>query len=983
MYVRLAYGIVLLVLSANSLVGLDASLAISQYLHTSWTQEQGVDLPGVQAIAQGPDGYLWLGTSTGLIRFDGIRFVHWEPSARDKLPSNDIRCLIASGKHGLWIGSALGISRMDQGRITAYPAADRWLGGPVVGMMEDHLGRLWLLGQAPPGRSLGMLSPDGSFQIYDQHEGLPAQAVQTIFEDKQHTFWVGTSKNLCRWSPGRQADCVKAPAVSVWSLVEETNGDLLIGDDITRSTLRLSDGVLQTAITKAESGSIIPKVTLRDRDGAIWMGTLGEGLMRLTNGRLQRFTSHDGLSGDMINALSEDREGNLWVGTATGIDRFRDPKVVHLTSRDGLSSDLVTAVFAARQGGAWVGTFGGGLNRVTADHTTRYLKDSGLPSTVILSLYEEPNGTLWVGTTAGLAHSSGDRFVQVRDAEGRTLDRVFAITGKSNGALALADGNRGLFTVRNGRADPLFPERPVEGVYQLQYDRSGVLWIGYFKGGIAAVSGNSFRLYTTADGLADGSIRAIHQDAAGDIWVGTATGLSRFRNGAWTKWTARQGLPDGGVRGIVEDGPRHALWLVTAGGLLRVSTADLDIASASATPVKLLLYGRNDGLRLAASGNMVNPPITTSNDGKIWLCTQDGLAIVDPARIRSNPLPPPVVIEQMLLDGTALDLTPTRELSFRGRQLQITYTALSLTVPERIRFKYRLEKLDGKWSEPDVRRSVTYVNLPHGHYRFQVIACNEDGVWNNQGAVLAFFVEPYYYQTWWFGAMCIGAAGLTVWGAHRFRVRQLVSRVQLVAQERARMMRELHDSLLQGFAGVVYQLEAVARQFDKAPEASKMRLERAIEQADHSLQEARRTMLSMRLPALENHTLPEALSLIATQLTKEASIAFHLEVKGQVRQLPYDQQANVYLIGREAVVNSVNHARASRITATLIYSQKEVRLTVQDDGIGFDPQIGASKKDHWGMRGMRERAESMGAIFMLDSAPGQGTKVEVIVPKKK
>jgi signal transduction histidine kinase/ligand-binding sensor domain-containing protein len=964
-------------------VALDTSLAVSQYLHTSWTQEQGVDLPGVQAIAQGPDGYLWLGTSTGLIRFDGIRFVHWEPPAKDKLPSNDIRCLIASGKHGLWIGSALGISRMDQGRITAYPAADRWLGGPVVGMTEDYLGRLWLLGLAPPGSNLGMLSPDGSFKIYDQRQGLPAPTVQTILEDTQHTFWIGTSKSLCRWSPGSPADCLKVPAISVWSLVDETNGSLLFGDDVTRSTLRLSNGVLHTAITKAESRSVIPKVTLRDRDGAIWMGTLGEGLMRLSNGRLERFTRHDGLSGDMINALSEDREGNLWVGTATGLDRFRDPKVVHLTSRDGLSSDLVTAVFAAHQGGAWVGTFGGGLNRVTANRTTQYLKDSGLPSTVILSLYEEPNGTLWVGTTAGLAHSSGDRFVQVRDAEGRPLDRVFAITGKSNGSLALADGKRGLFIVRKGIAASLFPDRQVEGVYQLQYDRSGVLWIGYFKGGIAAVSGNSFHLYTTSDGLADGSIRAIHQDAAGDIWVGTATGLSRFRNGCWTKWTARQGLPDGGVRGIVEDSPRHTLWLVTAGGLLRVSTADLDTASASATSLKLLLYGRNDGLRLAASGSMVNPPITTSGDGKIWLCTQDGVAIVDPARIRSNPLPPPVAIEQTMLDGTALDLTPSRELGFRGRQLQIAYTALSLTVPERIRFKYRLEMLDGKWTEAEGRRSVTYVNLPHGHYRFHVIACNEDGVWNNEGAVLAFFVEPYYYQTWWFGAMCIGAVGLAGWGAHRFRVRQVVSRVQLIAQERARLMRELHDSLLQGFAGVVYQLEAVARQFHTAPDASKSRLERAIEQADHSLLEARRTMLSMRLPALENNTLPEALSLIATQLTKEASIAFHLEVKGHVRQLPYDQQANVYLIGREAITNAVNHARASRIAATLIYSQKEVRLTIQDDGAGFDPLVGAAKKDHWGMRGMRERAESMGAIFMLDAAPGRGTKVEVIVPKKR
>jgi signal transduction histidine kinase/ligand-binding sensor domain-containing protein len=980
--VRLASGIVLLILSANALVALDPSLAVSQYLHTRWTQEEGVDLPGVQAVAQALDGYIWLGTSTGLIRFDGIRFVHWEPPAEDKLPSNNIRFLIASGKHGLWIGSALGISRMDQGHITAYPAADRWLGGPVVAMLEDHLGRLWLLGQASSGSSLGMLTPDGSFQIYDQSDGLPAPTVQTIFEDAQHTFWIGTSKSLCRWSPGSPANCLKGPPVSVWSPVEDASGNLLFGDDVTRSTLRLSKGVLQTAVTRAESGSIIPKVTLRDRDGTIWMGTIGEGLLRLRNGRLERLTSHDGLSSDMINGLSEDREANPWVAHATRIDRIRDPKIVRLTSRDGLSSDQVTAVFAARQGGAWIGTSGGGLNRVTANGITQSLKDSGLPGTIILSLYEEPNGSLWVGTTAGLAHSSGGRFVQVRDAEGRALDRVFTISGSNMGALTLADGRKGLFTVQGGIAHPLIiPGLPTEGVYQLQYDRSCVLWIGYFQGGIAAVTGKSPRLYTTSDGLAEGAIRAIHQDVAGDIWVGTATGLSRFRNLSWNTWTARQGLPDGGVRGIVEDSLRHDLWLVTAGGLLRVSMAELGTAGAAAKSLRFLLYGRNDGLR-PVGGSMANPPITTSDDGRIWLSTQDGLAIVDPARIRRNAVPPPVAIEQMLVDGTAQDLESTREVGFRGRQVQITYTALSLTVPERIRFRYRLEKLDRNWTEAEERRSVTYVNLPTGRYRFHVIACNEDGVWNTEGTVLPFFVQPYYYQTWWFAAMCIVAVALVAWGAHRFRVQRVVSRVQLIAQERARLMRELHDSLLQGFAGVVYQLEAVARQFDTAPDASKRRLERAIEQADHSLQEARRTMLSMRLAALENNTLPEALSLIATQLTKEASITFHLEVKGHVQQLPYDQQANVYLIGREAITNSVNHARASRIAAWMIYSQNELRLTVQDDGVGFDPQAGAAKADHWGLRGMRERAENISAMFMLDTAPGRGTRIEVVVPRK-
>jgi ligand-binding sensor domain-containing protein len=309
--VRLASGIIVLLVSAKSLVALDPALALSQYLRTSWTQEEGADLPGVQAIAQTPDGYLWLGTSTGLIRFDGMRFVHWEPHAGEALPGNDIRCLIASGRRGLWIGSALGISRLDRGHLTAYPAADRWLGGAVVAMLEDRLGRLWMLGQGPAGSTLGAILPGDSFQIYGQRDGLPVQRVRTIFEDRQRVFWLGTSSGLCRWSPGSPADCLSIPYVNVLSLVDDANGGLLIGDDLSGSIQRLSNGVLQPAIAQAGYTSVVPKVMLRDHDGNVWLCTLGQGLLRLRDGRLERFTRRDGLSSDMINTLSEDREGEL------------------------------------------------------------------------------------------------------------------------------------------------------------------------------------------------------------------------------------------------------------------------------------------------------------------------------------------------------------------------------------------------------------------------------------------------------------------------------------------------------------------------------------------------------------------------------------------------------------------------------------------------------------------------------------------------
>jgi ligand-binding sensor domain-containing protein len=654
--------ITLLVVSGKSLFSLDPALAVSQYLRTSWTQEEGVDVPAVQAVAQGPDGYLWLGTSQGLIRFDGMRFLHWEPRAGEKLPSNDIRFLIASAEQGLWIGTAMGVSRLAGGNLTAYPVADRWLGGTVVTMMEDHLGRLWMRGQQAGGGSVGALLRDGSFRVYGQADGLPAAGVRTIFEDRLYNLWLGTPSGLCRWAPGSPAACLSIPPVSVFSLIEDPRGELLIGDETSKNMLRLSNGKLEAIIALLGNASLTPRAMMRDHDGNVWIGTFGQGLLRLRDGRLERFTRRNGLSSDMINALTEDREGNLWVGTARGIDRLRDPKVVHLGTVDGLSSELVTTVYAANQGAVWIGTSGGGLNRVVGGRITRFLMDSGLPSNTVISLNADGGGRLWAGTAAGLAYFSGSRFIQVRSTGGRPLERVFAISGDRTGAITLADAKQGLFTVRNGVARPLsIPGLPTERIYQLQFDRDGVLWIGYYAGGIAALDGTSTRLYTVRDGLGEGPVRAIYQDRTGTIWAGTGTGLSRFHNGTWTSWTTRHGLPEGGVHGIVEDDRQGALWLVTTSGLVRLPLSELSGShapgsQAPAKPLNLRLFGRNDGLRLASSGNMLNSRVMKSDDGRIWLCTEDGVAIVDPVRMRSNPVPPPVVIEQVVVDGKPLDV---------------------------------------------------------------------------------------------------------------------------------------------------------------------------------------------------------------------------------------------------------------------------------------------------------------------------------------
>jgi ligand-binding sensor domain-containing protein/signal transduction histidine kinase len=961
---------------------LDPTVSTLRYLHTSWTQEEGTSLPAILALAQTSDGYLWLGTPQGLIRFDGMRFVAWEAKTGEELPGNYVRSLLASSQGGLWISTERGIARMARGYIIRYPALDRWLGGFASAMLEDHDGNLWIAGAPVTGNTLAMLRQDGSVRIYSPSDGLPDRKALTLFEDSRADLWLGTHDGLCRWSPGAPAECSVVPNLTIAAIAEGPEGDLMIADGGSKRILRVSGGKLRPILGQLGNKSLDPRLMTRDRDGNIWVGTTGQGLVRLRGNGSERLTRHDGLSSDFINALLEDREGNLWVGTARGIDQYRDPKVLNISTSNGLSSDAVLAVSAARNGGTWVGTMGGGLDLVHGGQVSHYLMDSGLPSTTVTSLYEDA-GRLWVGTSGGFAYQSGDRFVEVRAPDGQHISPVFAIAKERSGDLILAQATKGLFSLHDNVVKRLsIPGSEKKNIYQLLAARSGVLWVGYYQGGITAVAGDSYQFYAAAQGLAPGPVEAIYEDRGGTVWVGTGAGLSRFRRGRWTTWTAKQGLPDGGVQGIVED-DRGGLWLMTGSGILSLPLAALDnFPDGAPGNLAFKLYGLTEGLRLAGSANLANPRIAKSNDGRLWVCTQDGVAVIDPSRIRGNPVRPPVVIEQLVVDGRPMDTSSPSGMEFRGREVQISYTGLSLTVPERVRFRYRLEGLDQNWTDAGARRYVAYVNLPPAKYAFHVLACNNEGVWNTTGASLAFEVAPEFYQTRWFVPLCVVVAALLVWGAYWMRVRRLLSRFQLVAQERARMMRELHDSLLQGFSGVVYQLEAASRLYESNPEVSKRGLDHAIDQAEQSLQEARRAIMSMHLPEFENATLPEALSAAGNRAVKGSSTAFHLAVNGRIRELPYEVQANLYLVGREAIVNAVNHAGARKISVQLVYSAKCVSLRVQDDGVGFDLAAAKAKKDHRGVIGMHERAKHIGATLTIESASGQGARIELAAPLK-
>jgi len=969
----------LFLVSSRPVVALDPHQFLTQYIHTSWVQREEFALPSVAAIAQTAEGSLWLGTGSGLLRFDGMRFTPWTAAGGEELPANDILALQSSSDGGLWVATRAGIGYVVNRRLTNYTRKNGLPGGNVVAILAERSGGLWVATSAA-GKSGLALIQNGVVKTYGAAEGIPKTALLSLFEDRDGTLWMGGT-GLCRWRPGQIASCMALPA-EVVSLQEDEDHSLLAVDAANKSIYRLSGGKLKLLIQTLGKASLAPKTLLKDRAGNIWLGTLGQGLLRLREGKLERFTRREGLSSDVIESIFEDREGNLWVGTASGLDRFRDPKVSRISTLEGLASDLVTAVYATRDGATWVGTEGGGLDRCWRGKVTHYQMNAGLPSTTVLSLYEDPRGRLWTGTTAGLAYLAGDRFKEVRSCGGQRLDRVFAITGDERGEIWLADAKKGLLVVRNACLEPvdLKGSEDRKDIYSLQCDRQGRLWVGYYGGGLLCMTRDGeVRRYTRTDGMAAGAVQAIYDDGRGAIWVGAAGGLSRLFKGKWTTWTTAQGLLPGGVYGIAEDN-RGQLWLRASADILHVRLADLNTTDGKPGSANFLTAGIDDGVRLGVAG-MANPRLTQSMDGRLWFSTEQGVAVVDPEKAeRTRPLP---VTIRLRVDGKPPQRESSGKIGVLGRELQFEYTALNLATQEDIRFRYKLEELDRDWRDAGSRREAVYSNLAPGSYRFRVTARTGGGVWDENDAVLPFQVERYYYQTLWFGSLCAIALGLMGWGIHWLRERQLRHQFQLVLRERTRLTRELHDTLLQGFAGVVYRLEASWRQFDNAPAASKEQLERALDQADRSLTEARQTITFLRMPMIENSNLAEILSIAGKQLTEGTPVAFEFTSKGEPRQLSYDEQWNLYALVREAMNNAIKHAQAKCIHLEMACSDDSIQLIVKDDGIGFDQAAAAEKKTSWGLRGMSERAKHIGGRLKVVSAPGSGTTVEFTLRPRK
>jgi signal transduction histidine kinase/ligand-binding sensor domain-containing protein len=968
---------------------LDPSLDIGQYAHTPWKAGGGVTKGIVFAIAQTPDGYLWLGTEFGLLRFDGVRSVSWEAPAGQHLPGSEIRSLLAGRDGNLWIGTRYGLASWKEGKLTQYAA----LAGQLINtIFEDREGTIWAGGWAiSTGRICAI--QNGSATCHGE-DGSLGRGVYSLYEDSAANLWLGAATGLWRWKPGPPKLYPMPDAASgINSLIDGDNGALLIAtrrEGIQRLVERKSEMYPLPGVGRLFK----PYRMLRDRNGGLWIGTEDRGLLHVHQGRTDVFGRLDGLTADFVASLFEDREGNIWVATTEGLDLFREFAVPTISGRQGLP-DGSSSVLAAKDGSVWVGS-AQGLARLNNGQITIYSLPGAKAASVgvrpdLQSLTQDDHGRIWAFTDREVAYLATDRFIPVIPRPGGV---VYSSAADDAGNLWASDQNQGLIRLRGESvvervpwarlrlrdvATALFPD-PVQGG----------LWLGFLGGGVAYFKDGQIRAsLAVADGLGAGRISGLQLDPDGTLWAATEGGLSRVRNNRVATLTNKNGLPCDAVKWVVEDDAR-LFWLYTACGLVRIARSELDAwVSDPGRIVQATVFDDSDGVRSHAFTNGTTPRVAKAADGRLWFLPLNGVSVVDPRRLPFNKVPPPVHIEEITADGKAHVVTRGLRLPPRVRDLEIRYTALSLTVPEKVRFRFKLEGQDPDWREVVNRRRVEYSNLPPRDFRFRVMASNNSGVWNETGDTLEFSVTPAYYQTAWFQALCVAAFLVLLTALYQLRLRYLKHefnvRLEARVGERTRIARDFHDTLLQSFHGVLLMLSVVAHRIKDPPEA-KEQLETIVEQARKAVTEGRDAVQGLRSSTMITNDLARAMSTLGEELAAGHSgqncPEFRVQVEGTSKDLAPLVRDDVHRIACEAVRNAFRHAQAGRIEVEIRYERRQLLLRVLDNGKGIDRGVLAEggRPGHFGLAGMRERAKLVGGKLTVSGSLDSGTEIELTIP---
>jgi signal transduction histidine kinase/ligand-binding sensor domain-containing protein len=977
------------------------SPTLGQLAHRRWTTRDGA--PSViVALAQSADGFLWIGSSTGLYRFDGVRFERFEPPAGQTMLSAGIQTLSATPDGSLLIGyNAGGISVLTGGRLTHHRVSDGVPSGSVMGLTRDAVGAVWV------GTSFGLgRQVNGKWERIGAKHGYPGGVTAHLLIDRRETLWAAETTGVfvlrrgadkfVRWAPtldgpgGRTGHIQEAPDGTIW------------GQSPWLGLVRLTDATGQSPVVGWSSRPDTKGFyyAMIDRHADAWLYARDEGVpfIRIPLGSVaaelrlaapsQALTAAQAASssGKTTMAMLEDREGTIWAGTDGGLDQFRATRMTRVEWPGPL---LMPALAAGDDGVVWMGSSSDALTEIRDP----VIQHPGVPKGVSCA-YRDPEGGVWFGGLDGLWRQRANRLERVdlpaelgvNSCQALALDRAGVLWMSLGGPSA-----RGVFRLRRGAWERFEPPTGAAPGFPLVItsDVAGRTWLGYNDDRLVLITADASQVFTPADGLHVGHVKAIHVRGP-HVWIGGESGVMLLIGGRFQRLVPAEGTVDR-VTGIVETAAGD-LWVNGADGVTRVPVSEIRRAAQQVDyRVRVERFDFRDGIDGAPHPLRPLPSIIEGTDGRLWFSSFAGVTWLDPQHPRRNTVRPDVHIHSLEANGQRYSQAVRVDLSPGTRALTIAYTATSLAVPERVRFRYQLVGSDTAWQDAGTRREAFYTNLDPGAYRFRVIAANDDGVWNEQGAALDIVIPATFTQSNAFLALCVLATAGTILLLAAWRQRRVAAgiraRFDAALTERTRIAQELHDTLLQSFTGIALQLHGALRLLGTRPAEAELMLRDAVATADASVREARHLVSDMRAPELEAADLRDALAAVGREAIKRRPagtepIAFEIVVRGDRRRLPHRIEVTALRIGREAILNAVRHATAHTLEVALDFESDVLRMRVRDDGRGVTPSVMASagSDGHWGIVGMLERAASVGGTIDLAPAPGGGTLVSVTLP---
>ncbi|WP_433974195.1 sensor histidine kinase [Tunturiibacter lichenicola] len=995
---------------------IDPNRMISQYVRESWGSEKGFSGGTVTSIAQTPDGYLWIGTEKGLIRFDGLNFRLFQQATPINIPIGPVQELIGDAQSNLWILlKNTTILRYHDGKFE-------------LGRDEAEHG-ITSIGKRKDGTVLFSSFALGTLAYHaGKFETLTPSTAPT---NSPEFITAGPLDNLSTrlsWATGVVPHRIAEPNSAVIAMAESSDGRLWLGTR-DKGLFYLKDGQIVSTVKRWSSGKI--NCLLPVENGEVWIGT-DDGVLRWNGSELTRVSFPSVLNHMRILSLARDRDSNTWLGTSRGLFRSNVKGISFADETTSQPNLAVTSLFEDREGNLWIGT-AAKIERLRDSPFVTYTVSKGLPSESNGPVYVDSEERTWFAPLDGGLHwLKGERVGSITDA-GLDRDVVYSIDGNASGLwigrqqggltnLLSADGGITIKTYTH--LDGLTQD----SVYAVHQSRDGTVWAGTLSGGVSELRNGRFTTYTTAQGMSSNTVASIVEGFDGTMWFATPNGLNKFSHGQWRVYAAHDGLPSAEVNCLLEDSV-HVLWIGTAAGLAFLDSTGVHIPAKMPGPLHEQILGiaedRNGWLWIATSSHVLrvkrdrilgatlgsedvreygladglngiegvkrHRSVIADPLGRIWFSMNHGLSVVDPIRATNNVAPVLVKIDGISADGIQSDLGEPIHIPSIRQRTTFSFAGLSLSIPERVRYRYRLDGFDRAWSEPVATQEAVYTNLSPGSYRFRVIACNSDGLWNYNGPSVQLTIVPEFYQTKWFLLLCAAIAGSLAWAAYQWHVGQMTDRLHMQfterLSERTRIARELHDTLLQTFQGLILHFQTARDLLQSRPAEASEKLDTALESADQAMVEGRNAIYDIRSSTVVDDDLAHAIGALGDELRANYSgkgdpAALSVVVEGTAKPLDPICRDDIYHIVREALRNSYRHGEAKSVEAEIAYGKRSLRVRIRDDGKGIDPKVLAQGglAGHWGMAGMRERAKRIGGRLVVWSELEAGTEVELSIP---